>query len=231
MRAGQLLIAAIGLALTIPVIASAADFAEDFDAYPTGTSMHGVNGWKGWDNNPAFTAFTTDVQALSGPNSVAIAPTSDLVHEFTGATSGTWHVIAWQYIPSSLNGAQYLLLLNTYNDGGPYNWSTQLRFQDGVVTNDGDATTFPILFDEWVEIRVEINLDADLQSIYYAGSFLTQTSWTEGVSGAGVLNIGAIDLYSAGASDIYYDDILVEEQGATPVIESSWGSIKSTFKN
>jgi hypothetical protein len=226
------LIAAVTLVFIVPAVASAEDFAEDFDAYPTGTSMHGVNGWKGWDNNPAATAFTTDVQALSGPNSVAISPTSDLVHEFTGATSGEWHVTAYQYIPSSLSGPQYLLLLNTYNDGGPYNWSTQLRFQDGVVTNDGDMATFPILFDEWVEIRVEINLDLDTQTIYYAGSLLSQTSWTEGISGGGVLNIGAIDLYSAGATDIYYDDILLEEQGGpTPVVESSWGAIKSTFKN
>ena len=231
MRARQLLFAAIGLALTVPVLANAADFAEDFDAYPNGTSMHGVNGWKGWDNNPAFTAFTSDVQALSGPNSVAISPTSDLVHEFSDATTGQWNVTAWQYIPSSLVGAQYLLLLNTYNDGGPYNWSTQLRFQDGIVTNDGDATTFPILFDEWVEVRIEIDLTADTQTIYYAGSLLTQTSWTDGISGDGVLNLGAIDLYSAGATDIYYDNITVEEQGPTPVIESTWGSIKSTFKN
>lgn len=230
MRARQLLTAAIGLALTVPVLASA-QFAEDFDSYPTGTSMHGVNGWKGWDNNPAFTAFTSDVQAFSGPNSVAISPTSDLVHEFTGATTGTWVVTAYQYIPSTLVGPQYLLLLNTYNDGGPYNWSTQLRFQDGVLTNDGDLSSFPILFDEWVEIRIEIDLVADLQTIYYGGSLLTQTSWTDGISGDGVLNIGAIDLYSANASDIYYDDISLEEAGGTPVIESTWGSIKSTFKN
>jgi len=193
--------------------------------------MHGVNGWKGWDNNPIYTAYTTDVQALSGPNSVAISPTSDLVHQFSGATTGQWTVTAWQYIPSNTVGAQYFLLLNTYNDGGPYNWSLQLRFQDGVVTNDGDLSNFPIVFDEWVEIRVEIDLVADLQTIYYAGSFLSQTSWTDGISGNGILNIGAIDLYSAGATDIYYDNITVEEAGPTPVIDSTWGSIKSTFKN
>ena len=155
-----------------------ADFSEDFDSYATGTSLHGVNGWKGWDNNPGATAYNTDAQARSAPNSVDITSTSDLVHEFSG-----------------------------YSDGGPYNWSTDIQFANGLVTNDGDLATLPMITDAWVEIRIEIDLDADLQTIYYGGNYLTQTSWIEGMSGGGALNIAALDLYSNNACDVYYDDI------------------------
>ena len=48
---------------------------------------------------PAATAYTRDTYALSAPNSVEIMTTSDLVHEYTGITSGVWHYTAKQYIP------------------------------------------------------------------------------------------------------------------------------------
>ena len=115
MRLGQLWIATLGLALAIPTIAGA-QFSENFDSYTNGMSLHGVNGWKGWDNNPAATAYATNAQATSSPNSVDITPTSDLVHEFSGYTSGIWNFTAWQYVPSSATGQQYFILLNTYAD-------------------------------------------------------------------------------------------------------------------
>ena len=226
----RLLIAAAALALALPVIASA-QFSEDFDSYAPGTSMHGVNGWKGWDNNPAATAYTTDLLSLSAPNSVAISPTSDLVHEFSDYTLGVWIVSAQQYIPSSATGSQYFILLNTYADAGPYNWSTEIQFANGVVTDDATGVTLPLITDQWVEIRVEIDLDADTQSIYYGGTLLVAASWTEGLTGGGALSVAALDLFSNNATDIYYDDVTIEAGGPTPVKESSWGQIKAQFKN
>ena len=53
----------------------------------------------------------------------------------------------------------FFLLLNTYNDGGPYSWSVQLNFNlsTGLVTNDmsSPVVSQPILYDQWVEIRVD----------------------------------------------------------------------------
>jgi hypothetical protein len=230
MRAGLLLLAAAGLALCLPV-AAGAQWSDDFDSYANGQSLHGVGGWKGWDNNPAFTAYATDLYALSAPNSVDITPTSDLVHEFSGYTSGAWVVTAWQYIPSTSTGQQYFILLNTYADGGINNWSTEIQFANGSVINDGDGATLPVIFDQWVEIRVEIDLDTDVQAIYYGGNLLTQTSWTEGLSGGGALNIGAMDLFSNAASDIYYDDISIEEANPTATETTSWGQVKALFGN
>src|SRR4030067_3611190 len=90
--------------------------------------MHGQGGWKGWDNSPAAGALTSDDQARSVPNSVAILGASDLTHPYAGYTSGAWTYTAWQYIPTDFTGTSYFILLNTYNDGGPYNWSTEVSF-------------------------------------------------------------------------------------------------------
>ncbi|MGH2538358.1 MAG: DUF7507 domain-containing protein [Candidatus Promineifilaceae bacterium] len=211
---------ALAVALALPLVALAAGgWSDDFDSYPTGQDLHGVGGWKGWDNNPAFTAFTSDAQALSAPNSVDIAGPSDLVQEYAGYTTGNWTYTAWQYIPSTMSGLTYFILLNTYNDGGPNNWSVQVNFDAAanLVVNDGaSGGTLPLLEDQWVELRVEINLDADTQSFYYGDALLFAGSWTNEVSGGGILNINAVDLFANSATSVYYDDMSLAAAGGAP---------------
>lgn len=183
-------------------------WADDFDSYANNTNLHGVGGWKGWDNSAGATAFVRNTQARSSPHSVEIAGASDLVHEYSGATSGQWVFTAWSYIPGSFTGESYFLLLNEYQDLGPYNWSTQVKFSGGIISNDGaSGGSMPYITDQWVEIRVEIDLDSNTQSFFYNNVLLYSGTWTEEMSGGGQLEIQVLDLYANGASAIYYDDI------------------------
>ena len=75
-------------------------WSEDFDSYAAGSSMHGQGGWKGWDNDPTWTAYVSDAQSQSPENSVDIKADADLVHEYDGYTSGYYIYTAYQYIPS-----------------------------------------------------------------------------------------------------------------------------------
>lgn len=187
---------------------------DNFDSYDDGSSMHGQGGWKGWDNNPDAAGYVSDVQAQSSPHSVEIAwfegTAADLIHEFTGVSSGEWTFTAYQYIPSDFSGITSFLLLNTYTDGGPYHWSNALAFNSdtGEVEAWQQAGTLPIEFDEWVEIRVEIDFAADWQEIYYDGDLLVEKSWTQGIEPGGVLNLACVDLYAGDVSStsVYYDD-------------------------
>lgn len=67
------------------------DWYENWDSYPTGQNMHGIGGWKGWGNAPGATAYTSDVQRISLPNSIDINGGSDLVHEYA-IDSGVWAI-------------------------------------------------------------------------------------------------------------------------------------------
>jgi hypothetical protein len=210
-----------------------ANWMDDFDSYATGSQLHGQGGWKGWDNNPAAGALTSDTQARSIPNSAAIVGASDLVQEYSGYTSGTWVYTAWQYVPDDFAGTSYFIMLNTYNDGGPYNWSIQVNFDStsNLVTNDGiSGGTLPLIKGQWVELRVEIDLNADTQSFYYDNQLLYIGTWTGEVSGGGVLNIGAVDLFANGASLVYYDDMSLLAPIATCDVpeDISWLSLAPT---
>ncbi|OGO60658.1 MAG: hypothetical protein A2032_06555 [Chloroflexi bacterium RBG_19FT_COMBO_49_13] len=204
----------------------AESWSDNFDSYPTDFQLHGQGGWKGWDNAPGAGALTSDDQARSAPNSVAILGASDLTHPYTGFTTGVWTYTAWQYIPTDFAGTSYFILLNTYTDGGPKNWSTQVSFDSasGLITNDGpDAGTLPMIKGQWVEIRVEIDLNLDTQAFYYGDDLLFTGSWTDGMSGGGVLEIANVDLFANGASVVYYDDISLTA-GGEPAC-GIWGDV------
>ncbi len=209
-------------------------WSDNFDSYATGASLHGMGGWKGWNNNPAFTAFTSDSQALSAPNSVDINGNTDPVREFSGYDSGVWIFTAYQYIPSSFSGTSYLILLNQYDDAGATNnWSVQVNFDaaSGNIVNDGNSGgTGTFLTDQWVEIRVEIDLDADTQAFFYNNTLLYQGSWSDEVSGGGITSIGALNLFANNASTVYYDDLSLQQGALTCSAPDDipWASVSPT---
>lgn len=191
------------------------NWTEHFDIYATGSQMHGQGGWKGWGNVAGAGALTSSTQARSPLNSVDTLGATDLVHEYVGYSGGVWTYTAWQYIPTGTTGDAYFILLNSYDDAGTTNnWSTQVCFDqatntvvDDVAANCTGPGPIAIVHDQWVEIRVVIDLDANTQTFYYNGTQLYTDSWTEHISGGGALNFGAVDLFANGSSSVFYDDI------------------------
>ena len=77
-----------------------------------------------------------------------------------------------------------------------------------MVENTGiSGGTLPLIKDAWVELRVEIDLTDDTCAFYYGGQLLYQGTWTGEVSGSGISNIGAVDLFGNGATSVYYDNL------------------------
>jgi hypothetical protein len=195
-------------------------WTDAFDAYPTGSQMHGQGGWKGWTNLPAHGALTSAARASSAPNSVDILGQSDLVHELTGFAGGKWAVRARQFVPAAFVGTAYFVVLNRYDDaacvpfppGVDCSWSVQVQFDHSAnqVRSDGaSGGTLPLVLGRWVEIRVLVDLDDDLQVFHYDGRRLYAGTWTLEVSGFGSLEIAAVDLWANGSTSIYYDDVAV----------------------
>ena len=223
-----LLILTLGIALLgIPSQTALAQgsWAEDFDSYPLNSQLHGLGGWRGWENNPSSGALVSNSQQRSAPHSVSITGASDLVHEYSGHTTGEWVYTAWQYIPGDYSGLGYFIMLNTYNaGGGARSWSVQVKFRssDNIVESDFDISQLNLVRGRWVELRVEIDLDADLQTFYYDDQILYQNkSWSSGVSVGGQAAIEAVDLFANSSSPIYYDDLSLKSASSTVVSSSA----------
>ena len=221
----------LSIAVSVPLFTSLAraQWSENFDTYTASTQIVGQGGWEEW--GPGSGALVSNTQSRSTANSVAIAGPSDLVHQYTGYTTGKWIYRTWQYIPSTMTGTTYFILMNAYAyPAGPYNWSVQVAFSvaNGVRGNCGTNTighnTVALVTNAWVELKVVIDLDQNWTQFYYNGVLLDEPaladhplglgggySWTGGVfggtNGGSSLNIAAVDLYANNATNCFYDDM------------------------
>lgn len=195
------------LVLAAMVAAGASAWFENFDGYANGQQLHGLNGWVGWDNNPAAGALVSNAQSFSAPHSLEILGASDLVRTFTGVTSGLWAFTGEVFIPSNFTGTSYFIMLNTYNHGGPYNWSVQIHFDAATNTADDDFGTHapvPIVRNQWMDLLVNIDLGADSRTVFLGGNQVSTGTWTQT---NGALAVAAIDLFANNAPAAYYDDL------------------------
>jgi len=218
----------------LPAAASAQIFwEEDFDSYAPG-GLIGNNGWAGWDGNWAFDAVIVTSPVHSPPNSVEILPTTDVIRLFSGATYGTWVITAWCYIPCNSTGIQYWIMMNEYVSGGQSSedWSLQVQFDSdlGQVRDYNGPGTLPLICDDWVELKIEVDLDTDVQTVYYNNQMLFTDSWSSHVAPGGLLQIRCLDLYGNNASSIYWDTIVMAGPGAVGVEHTTWGQLKSSYK-
>jgi hypothetical protein len=191
-------------------------FSENFDSFINGQFLDGSaddNGWKGWGNIPASGAYVVNTPYSSSPNSVQIAGSTDLVHEFTGATSGLWNFTISMYIPTGFSGASQFVLLNKYSDtASDNNWSVQLTFDgsDGRVYDELELNYHEVyasyITGQWVPLSVQIDLVGNTVKTDYNGSLLSTRAWVrDGGSGSA---IAGVDLWGTGrAGSVYYDNV------------------------
>ncbi len=188
--------------------ALAAEFEDNFESYAAGSQMHGQNGWHGWNGDAAAGAPCSDAFAYSGNNSVEIISTADLVHQFD-VSGGQWVYSTMMYIPSGSTGTTYFILLNTYSDNGTQDWSVQTLFDLAAGTLSSyyvSGSSADIVYDEWVELKIAIDLDNNTVDEYYNGVLFATHQWDDGNSGT----LQCVDLYGNSASSVYYDDIVLE---------------------
>ena len=150
-------------------------WSDDFESYAVGQYLDNASdpadgGWKAWDSDPAYGAYVMDVEVYDGEKSVEIVDTSDLVHEYSGYTSGKWAYTAYQFVPTELSGNTYFIMLSDYQDGaGQENkWALQLRFDalNQVVESEHDGISLPLITGQWVELLTLIDLDTDVFKFY-----------------------------------------------------------------
>ncbi len=192
-------------------------FTENFDSYAAGSNIAGQGGWEIWYTGGA-NAPVDNAQAASAPNSLRLVPTADIVQRFT-ISDGRWIFRIKTYVPSTLTpgSGAFVIMLNQYS--GPDNWSLQVALNDVtgsqqalpfMVESQFDNGILPLLTDQWVEFRSEIDLDADQVTNFYNNQMVgTPHLWSDNnfASGPGITSIAALDLYSDDGTPVYFDDV------------------------
>ncbi|MEZ5966048.1 MAG: hypothetical protein R3F56_19590 [Planctomycetota bacterium] len=202
------LLAATLLACAAP---AAAQWTDNFETYTANQALDNVGGWFGWDNTPAAAASVDGSRSRSFPNSLLVSGTTDAVHPQLGATAGKWRFTAWNYIPAGglAGGDVYFILNNVYNHGGPYSWTVELKASGTTIVDDLRAhTPQPLVFDQWVEVRVDIDLDTNTIAQYYNGALISSGVY----AASGPLAVANVDLFSTGGT-CNWDDVSLAWRG------------------
>lgn len=196
----------------VGLMAQAGSVFDDFESYALGSNIHGQDSWKGWDNVASAGGTISSAFAASGSQSVSVSGASDLVRTFSGIENGQYTVSLKQYVPSTSSGTSYLILLNRYQDLGPYDWSVQIQGQIdlGKIVSDFGETSVNMVKDAWVEYRFDIDLFSNTVTEYYNGSVLSTHEWRDMSSADGRDALQALDLFANSAGPVYYDDLSVQ---------------------
>jgi len=241
---------------------ASAQFSDDFEAYAFNSPIEGQGGWHNWDSVGQGNQTINTVVGAVGPivpaqgskmlrivgSQITGNLLSDTVHELNGpynAGSGTFTFTTRQYVPASFAGQSYVIILNRYADaGGPYHWSYQTSFTaaTGQVHMDvfqaANATIVNgdqlINFDQWTELKVEIDLNTNEGKSYYNGVHMWDFVWSEVLNPAGDTAIAALDLFPATevTTEIYYDEVtLAPGISGTPIGTNYCNSVPNSTGN
>ncbi len=209
----------LGLTMTIGLTglcstALSQDWSDNFESYSNGQVLYHVGGWSGWDDVEAVAGSCSTAHAHGGTKSILVEGADDAIQTFEGLTSGSGTITAWVYTPvSTFISDAFFLVQNEYAHGGPYEWCIDLEFDfegDGgggpgtVVDAFRAETNAPsIVFDQWVEIRCEVDIDNDTITSYYNN---IEVSRGQLFIRGGAHEIKNLDLYTVGTTN-FYDDI------------------------
>ena len=234
--------------------ALSAQVSENFSDYTVGGKLAqqaqdiGRDYWTTWSDKPG----SDEDGAIGEMNGNKVfAPTVgvDQILKLGNKTTGKWALSLKIFIPTGKDG--YFNIMNNYPIGTTNkDWSCDFFF-----ATDGDGSSYPeeltiyagsdpgyviVKFehDTWLNVKIEIDLDADEATAYLNDDEIFAWKYSDGNNGGVVKqSIDAFDIYPSNdeTSVFYIDDIVFKEVDAkypimdvTPLTVSKWATEGAT---
>ena len=193
-------------------------WSENFEDYNATNIDPQSSDWIGWDNTNSGVDVTNNI-GFSSNQSILVEQDDDIIHMFDGINAGSGEIIFWMYIPSTGGAGAYYNILHEYNAANSV-WAHQITFasaesgEQSVLDAAGyEAAYFDAIYDTWVEVKQEIDLDNDYTTLYYNGEEIYSWQFSQDAGGEQQMNIlDAINFFGfcagAGCTGLaYYDNI------------------------
>ncbi len=158
-------------------------------------------------------------QAFSGDNSMYVGNnlTDDVIVLLDNKSSGTWTVQFYIYVDGGSTGywnIQDNEIAGTQWNGEFYVGETPNGGSPGVITYQETGATISYPSDFWFEVKHEINLDAMTHTLHINGNLFLDAVPYVGTGGVAANALGAVNYYSAAATNSYYIDSFNFVEGA-----------------
>ena len=190
---------------------------ESFGNYNLGNIDSQSSDWIGWDNgNSGVDVVDFSMNTYLGDDqSILVEQGDDLVWDLDGINTGSGEVTFYMYIPSTDDAGAYYNMLHNYAAANS-NWAFQVLF---ASASSGDQSYidldqpvyFDAVYDTWVEVRHEIDIDNDLITLYYNNEMISSWAWSSGSAGVSsvldALNLFGFCTGTPCSGLTYYDNI------------------------
>ncbi len=186
-------------------------YFENFDEYTADEYLAVVDeNWTTWTNQPgtAEDALISDDFAMSAPNSVKVTGTTDAVFPCGDLTSGSYSLSFDYYVPAGKAG--YYNVQHIFASEWAIECYLHADLTSRIIAGGQEISNVTFDANTWFNVQVDIDLDADLATMYWDGVEIISWQWslqTDGTAGANQL--GCVNMY-AGAegtdSPLYYFD-------------------------
>lgn len=201
---------------------------DSFEEYTVGNKVAqeaisaGNDWWTTWSNAPGGNedAVVSDAFASEGSNSMYIGTSSnDMVLLFGDKETGLYDIEFDMYFEQGKTG--YFNLLHNFA-GSNSTWAMQAYFH---LNNDGTNTTedpghgmihaggnnvaqFDCVYDQWMTIKVTVDADNDLATMYVDGVEIYSWQWSLDSFGENTVGrtLAAMDIFAAATSSQFYID-------------------------
>ena len=189
-----------------------AQMSYDFNDCPAGAKIAQTLGepWTTWSEAPG--SAEDGVFAEQGSMACYFTYGNDQIFKLNGLTTGRYSISFNMYIPDGKDA--YNNLLHVFNGSGS-EWATEVYYKttsNGTsIQAGGVTTTFECPFDEWFNVKYDINLDGNYASFAVDGVEICNWDFSlQATGGSGTRQIDAIDFYppTNSTKSMYYIDNL-----------------------
>jgi hypothetical protein len=179
---------------------------QNFDDLAVGSSLHDVDGWEGYTDDPNLSARVTDAVAYSGTNSLEIVGgRDDLLAYWREQTDGKWTLTVMQYVPTASVGTMEFGVLDVYNPGLEYLGTIIINCDTSEVSLDDMEPHVDLIRDQWTELKAVMDFPNDVCEYYYNGLLLGETACPSSRAAGFWPNNNADTI-------VYYDDFKFEAE-------------------
>jgi hypothetical protein len=224
------------LLITFSVFSSFGQYSINFDDMNLGPVSPQSPYVSLWPAAGVTDCIVTDLQASSGTQSMQVRnnTTDDVIVLLGNKTTGSWIVSFKMYVTA--NGSGYWNIQESEAAGIQWNGEflvgvTSVGGTAGLITyqETGSTVTFP--YDQWFEVRHEINLATKKITITVDGSMFLNNLDYVGTGGVAANQLGSINFYSASANNNYFIDDFNFEEVSTISLTSNQSSEFKAYPN
>lgn len=236
MNAKHLVLSILAVGMAAGAFSQSLEWEENFESYQSEDFLETQSAdWYDWDG-AVSDGFVSSDFSFSGSNSLkswdnpstSSSSQTNSLHEFN-VDSGHWKIILNTYLPSG-SGGFFGLLHDIFPevDQSLFFLLGECSGYEGFYAADNQSpiptAAISYLFDQWVEIVIEINFDEDSVFVSYDGAQIHEGQWSVP---SGNLNLSALNIASPSfipSSVCYFDDIQLWDMNGVSQ-EESWSCV------